>query len=107
MKALNIDEQMAYPLSKEQPQLSLHPQAQHQALLSARQRLGSEGGWTLYARRTGVQTTLSQAVPAFGLRRTRYRRKLAKTSLQHVALAIVMVANQVKDCTSHSSRFST
>lgn len=49
------------------------PQAQHEALCAARQRLGSEEGWTLYARRAGIEGTLSQAVRAFGLRRTRYR----------------------------------
>lgn len=70
-------------------QLSLHPQAQHEALSAARQRLGSEEGWTLYARRAGIEGTLSQAVRAFGLRRTRYR-GLAKTSLQHVATAVAM-----------------
>jgi hypothetical protein len=60
--------------------LSLHPQVEHEALQAARQRLGSEEGWTLYARRAGVEGTLSQAARAFGLRRTRYR-GLAKTSL--------------------------
>ena len=76
--------------TKQAPRLlSLHPQAQHEALSAARQRLGSEEGWTLYARRAGVEGTLSQAVRAFGLRRARYR-GLAKTSLQHVATAVAM-----------------
>jgi IS5 family transposase len=39
--------------------------------------------------RAGIEGTLSQAVRAFGLRRTRYR-GLAKTSLQHVATAVAM-----------------
>ncbi|WP_029528265.1 IS1182 family transposase [Polaromonas glacialis] len=75
-------------------QLSLHPQAHHEALSAARQRLGSEEGWTLYARRAGIEGTLSQAVRAFGLRRTRYR-GLAKTSLQHVATAVAMNVERV------------
>ncbi len=40
----------------------------------------------LYAQRQGIESTLSQAVRAFGLRQTRYR-GLAKTGLQHVATA--------------------
>lgn len=75
-------------------QLSLHPQAQHEALSWARQRLGSEEGGTLYARRAGIEGTLSQAVRAFGLRRTRYR-GLAKTSLQHMATAVAMNVERV------------
>ena len=39
-----------------------------------------------YARRAGIEGTLSQGVRAFGLRRSRYR-GLAKTHLQHVATA--------------------
>jgi transposase len=70
-------------------QLSLHPQAHQEALSAARQRLGSKEGWTFYERRAGIEATLSQAVRAFGLRRTRYR-GLAKTSLQHVATAVAM-----------------
>jgi len=75
-------------------QLLLHSQAEHEALHWARQRLGTEEGWTLYARRAGVEGTLSQAVRAFGMRRTRYR-GLAKTSLQHVATAVAMNVERV------------
>ena len=74
-------------------QLLLHSQAEHEALHAARQRLSTEDGWTLYARRAGIEGTLSQAVRAFGLRRTRYR-GLAKTSLQHVATAVAMNVEQ-------------
>jgi len=52
------------------------------------------GGWVktarlLYAKRSGVEGTLSQGVRAFGLRRTRYR-GLAKTHLQQVVTAVAM-----------------
>jgi transposase len=81
--------------AKENPrQLLLHSQAEHEALHWARQRLGTEEGWALYARRAGVEGTLSQAVRAFGMRRTRYR-GLAKTSLQHVATAVAMNVERV------------
>jgi len=43
-------------------------------------------GRRLYARRAGIEGTISQGVRAFGLRRSRYR-GLAKTRLQHVATA--------------------
>jgi transposase len=72
----------------------LHSQAEHEALHWARQRLGTEEGWTLYARRAEVEGTLSQAVRAFGMRRTRYR-GLAKTSLQQVATAVAMNVERV------------
>ena len=39
-----------------------------------------------YARRAGIEGTLSQGVRAFGLRRSRYR-GLARTHLQHMATA--------------------
>jgi transposase len=42
-----------------------------------------------YAKRAGIEGTHSQAVRAFGLRRTRYF-GLAKTSLQHYATAAVI-----------------
>ena len=81
--------------AKESPrQLLLHSQAEHEALPAAQQRLGTEEGWTLYARRAGIEGTLSQAVRAFGLRRTRYR-GLAKTSLQHMATAVTMNVERV------------
>ena len=52
----------------------------------ARERLGTKEGRRRYARRAGIEGTLSQGVRAFGLRRSRYR-GLAKTHLQHVATA--------------------
>ena len=51
-------------------------------------------GGQLYAHRAGIEGTLSQAVRAFGLRRTRYR-GLAKTSLQHVATAAAMNVERI------------
>ncbi|WP_408288796.1 transposase [Paraburkholderia aspalathi] len=61
---------------------------------AARQRMGGDQGWRLYARRAGVEGTLSQGVRAFGLRRTRYR-GLAKTHLQEVATATAMNVQRV------------
>jgi transposase len=69
--------------------LTLRPRAEHDALLAARQRQTTAAFRTHYARRAGIEGTLSQGVRAFGLRRSRYR-GLAKTHLQQVATAAAM-----------------
>jgi transposase len=66
--------------------LKLQPRAEHEALGAARVRLATREGRRLYARRAGIEGTISQGVRAFGLRRSRYR-GLARTHLQHVATA--------------------
>jgi transposase len=66
--------------------LKLQPRAEHDALKAARARLATKEGRRRYARRAGIEGTLSQGVRAFGLRRSRYR-GLARTHLQHVATA--------------------
>jgi len=66
--------------------LGLLPRHEQDALAAARAREGTAEGRRLYAQRQGIESTLSQAVRAFGLRQTRYR-GLAKTGLQHVATA--------------------
>ncbi|WP_174624589.1 transposase [Candidatus Methylobacter favarea] len=53
--------------TKQQPRrLHLHPRPEHEALYAARQRFKSEEGKLLYAKRSGVEGTLSQGVRAFG-----------------------------------------
>jgi transposase len=69
--------------------IQLHPQPQWEALHAARAWYTSAEGKDTYKRRAGIEGTLSQGVRAFGLRRTRYR-GLAKTHLQHVAIAAAM-----------------
>jgi transposase len=66
--------------------LKLPPRAEHEALRMARGQFTTEAGRRVYARRAGIEGTISQGVRAFGLRRSRYR-GLAKTHLQHVATA--------------------
>ena len=73
--------------SKDQPRrLVLPPRDQYEAVQATRAWYASEEGKRQYARRAGVEGTLSQGVRAFELRRTRYR-GLPKTHLQHVAIA--------------------
>ncbi len=62
----------------------------------ARQRQETEEFATQYARRQGIEGTLSQGVRAFGLRRARYRGQ-AKTHLQHVATAVAINVRRVTD----------
>ena len=69
--------------------LTLRPQAEHIALLAARQRQTTAAFRSQYAARAGIEGTLSQGVRAFGVRRSRYR-GLAKTHLQQVATTAAM-----------------
>ena len=67
-------------------QLRLQPREEYEALGAARGRLATKEGRRAYARRAGIEGTISRGVRAFGLRRSRYR-GLARTHLQHVATA--------------------
>jgi transposase len=67
-------------------ELTLHPKAQHLALQGARERQQTDAFKALYKSRAGIEGTVSQAVFALGMRRTRYR-GLQKTHLQHIATA--------------------
>src|SRR4029434_1740341 len=69
--------------------LAVLPKREYEALAAARARERTAEARRLYAQRQGVESTLSQGVRAFGLRRTRYR-GLAKTRLQHVATAAAL-----------------
>ena len=66
--------------------LTLHPKSQHLALETARERQHTKEFKEQYKARAGVEGTISEAVFALGMRRTRYRGR-AKTHLQHVATA--------------------
>ena len=70
----------------ERRQLTLHPEKKHCALEEMRQLMQTGEGKRLYAKRAGVEGTISPAVRRCGLRRTRYR-GLAKTHLGHLATA--------------------
>ena len=74
--------------------LTLHPQAQYEALQAARTWYASNEGQQSSKRRAGIEGTLSQGIRAFGLRRTRYW-GLAKTHLQHVAIAAAINIDRI------------
>ncbi|MDQ3802298.1 MAG: IS1182 family transposase [Acidobacteriota bacterium] len=76
--------------------LTIRPEEQYKALQAARERERTAEYAKEYARRAGVEGTISQAVRAFGARRCRYL-GVAKTQLQQVltatALNLVRIAN--------------
>ena len=65
-----------------------------EALQAARAWEASEDGRQPYQCRAGVEGTLAQGVRAFGLRRTRFR-GVAKTHLQHVAVAAAINSDRI------------
>ncbi|MCB0014774.1 MAG: transposase, partial [Anaerolineales bacterium] len=92
--------------------IGLLPQRQHESLQTARQRQETKAFKEAYARRAGIEGTISQAVYALTMRRSRYQ-GLAKTHLQHVATAAAMnlmrVINWLNDiplAKTRSSRFA-
>jgi transposase len=70
-------------------EMGLRPQAQQEALWAARQRQTTAAFKAEYARRAGVEGTLSQAIHVCGLRRAKYI-GLAKTRLQHIITAAAL-----------------
>jgi transposase len=67
-------------------QVTVRPQAEHEALQQARQNQQTEAFRQDYAHRAGVEGTISQGVRAFGLRQARYL-GLAKTHVQELGTA--------------------
>ena len=70
-------------------QVTVRPQAEHDALQQARLYQQTEAFRHEYQRRAGVEGTISQAVRAFGLRQARYV-GLAKTHLQEIGTAVAL-----------------
>jgi transposase len=66
--------------------LTVCRQAHYQALHAARARETSAAYTAEYARRAGIEGTLSQGTRAYGLRRARYIGEV-KTALQHIVTA--------------------
>jgi len=74
--------------------LQFKPQPEYEALQVARQRQETVQFQQTYKKRAGVEGTISQATRSFDLRRSRYV-GLAKTHLQHVAIAAAMNFSRV------------
>jgi transposase len=70
-------------------QLTVRPQAHHEAMQAARQRQETPEFKEKYALRSGVESSLSQGIRRFELRQSRYR-GLAGTHLQQLLTATAM-----------------
>jgi transposase len=70
-------------------QLTVRPQAHHEAIQAARQRQETPEFKTQYALRSGVESSLSQGIRRFHLRQSRYI-GLARTHLQQLLTAVAM-----------------
>jgi transposase len=70
-------------------QLTVRPQAHHEAIQAARQRQETAEFKVQYALRAGIESSLSQATRRFDLRRSRYIR-LARTHLQQLLTVTAM-----------------
>jgi Transposase DDE domain len=86
--------------------LALRPQAQYEALRQRRDQESSDAFAREYARRAGIEGTLSQGVRRCGLRRTRYV-GLPRTHLGHVATAAALNFVRVAEWLSGTPRART
>jgi hypothetical protein len=67
--------------------LTIRPQPQYQALQAARHREATEAFQAEYARRAGIEGTISRGTRSTRLRRTRYM-SLARVHLGHILTAV-------------------
>ncbi|MEU9473079.1 transposase, partial [Streptomyces avermitilis] len=86
--------------------INLRPRDEYEALQQARKLQATDGWKDRYKIRTGVEGTVSQAVNACGLRRTRYR-SLAKTSLQHQLTGAAVNLIRLNAWLTHTPRART
>jgi transposase len=70
-------------------QIHFRPQEQHEAIQAARTKQTTKEFKERYAKRSGIEGTISQGVRAFDLRVSRYL-GIEKTHLQHVITATAM-----------------
>ena len=82
------------------------PQEQYLALQQVRKEQGTRAFWDKYARRSGIEGTISQAVRSYDLRYARYI-GLGKTNLQIVATATAINLHHLFDWWQHKPRAST
>ncbi len=86
--------------------ITLRPQAQHQAIQAAREKQQTQEFKKQYAKRAGVEGTISQGTRTFGLRCCRYRGE-AKTKLQNIITAAAINLVRVWDWWCGTSSFGT
>ena len=86
--------------------ISVRPRAQYEALQQRRTRERTESFKEEYAKRAGVEGTLSQGVRRCDIRHARYR-GLSKTRLQHLATAAALNLVRVADWLDETPRAKT
>lgn len=93
--------------SKQGPrQLVFRPRAEHEALQEARKTQETSAFWKQYAKRSGIEGTISQAVNVCDVRRARYI-GLAKTHLQMIATAVAINLHRLFDWWTEAKRSVT
>ncbi len=87
---LTCPQRMLCTKAKTDPRtLTLRPKVQHEALQAARKRQETADFRQVYAKRAGIEGTLSQGIRGFGLRHCHYV-GLSKAHSQHIFTAIAM-----------------
>ena len=86
--------------------MTLQVRERHEALVAARAREETDAFKVLYAKRAGIEGSISVGVRAFELRRSRYV-GLAKTCLQHLLMACAMNVIRVADWLAQKPRAVT
>lgn len=91
---------------KQARSVAFKPKEKHEALQAARQAQQTSDWHAVYAKRSGIEGTLSQGVRAFGLRRSRYF-GLPKTHFQHEAIAAAVNITRLAAWFDHKPRATT
>jgi transposase len=86
--------------------LTIRPQPQYQALQTARQREATEAFQTEYARRAGIEGTISRETRSMRLRRTRYI-GLRRVHLGHILAAVGLNVLRLGEWFRETSRAKT
>jgi transposase len=104
--------QRLYSFAEGPRTVSFKPRAEFEILRWVRQREHTQAFKEQYAKRAGIEGTISQATRSCGLRRSRYIGQ-AKTHLQHILIAIVINLsrfvnwiNQVPQAATRTSAFA-
>ena len=86
--------------------VTLQARESHEALVAWREREGTEAFGALYAKRAGIEGTVSLGVRACGMRRSRYA-GLGKTRLGHLATGSAVNLARVADWLGGRPRATT
>jgi len=100
------DRALCTPSKDARRSLHFHQRPEYEALNAARARMDDPAWKRRYRIRAGIESTLSQGVRAFGMRRSRYV-GLAKTGLQQVCTAAAMNVSRVVNWLDGTPRAKT